>query len=448
MKVSLTKKENNTAYFNLEVSKEQFEKALEEAYKKNAKRFVVPGFRKGKAPRILVERYYGPEVLYQDAAEIVLPKAYQKGIEDLKLEPVDRPKFDIEQIEKGKPLLAKVEVTVKPDVELEKYKGLDVEKIVYTVSEDDVDKELEILQEQNARLVTVEDRPAKLKDIAVIDFKGFIDDEPFDGGTAENYSLELGSNSFIAGFEEQIVGMKVNETKNIKVTFPQDYHQKDLAGKEAVFKVTLKELKEKELLPLDDEFAKDVSEFETLDELKNDIRKKLEERAESIAEGSLKASIVNKLLENAKVDVPEVMIENEIDRLAMDFALNLRYQGLNIETYLKFKQMSIEDFREELRDKALQNVKSALVLEEVAKKEGIEVTDEEVEKVIEEQAKKANQPLDEYKKTLKPENIANLRDRVLTQKIFDFLIENANITEKKPEDLKTDKSSAEGEKTE
>lgn len=448
MKVSLSKKENNTAYLNLEIDKEQFERALEKAYRKNAKRFTVPGFRKGKAPRILVERYYGPEVLYQDAAEIVLPKAYQKGIEDLKLEPVDRPKFDIEQIEKGKSLLAKVEVTVKPDVELKKYKGLEVEKIVYTVKEDDVNKELEILQEQNARLVAVEDRPAQQKDIAVIDFKGFIDDEPFEGGEAENYSLELGSNSFIKGFEKQVVGMKINETKDIKVTFPSDYHQKELAGKEAVFKVTLKELKEKELLPLDDEFAKDVSEFDTLDELKNDIEKKLEERANSIAEGSLKASIVNKLLENAKIDVPQVMIENEIDRLVMDFALNLRFQGLNIETYLKFKQISIEDFRTEFKERALENVKSALILEEVAKKEEIKVTDEEVQEAIEKQAKQVNQPVDEYKKALKPENIANIKDRVLTQNIFDFLIENANITEKKPEDLKAEESSAEGEKTE
>lgn len=448
MKVSLSKKENNTAYLNLEIDKEQFERALEKAYRKNAKRFTVPGFRKGKAPRILVERYYGPEVLYQDAAEIVLPKAYQKGIEDLKLEPVDRPKFDIEQIEKGKSLLAKVEVTVKPDVELKKYKGLEVEKIVYTVKEDDVNKELEILREQNARLVAVEDRPAQQKDIAVIDFKGFIDDEPFEGGEAENYSLELGSNSFIKGFEKQVVGMKINETKDIKVTFPSDYHQKELAGKEAVFKVTLKELKEKELLPLDDEFAKDVSEFDTLDELKNDIGKKLEERANSIAEGSLKASIVNKLLENAKIDVPQVMIENEIDRLVMDFALNLRFQGLNIETYLKFKQISIEDFRTEFKERALENVKSALILEEVAKKEEIKVTDEEVQEAIEKQAKQVNQPVDEYKKALKPENIANIKDRVLTQNIFDFLIENANITEKKPEDLKAEESSAEGEKTE
>lgn len=448
MKVSLEKKENNTAYLNLEVDEQQFEKALEKAYRKNAKRFVVPGFRKGKAPRILVERYYGPEILYQDAAEIILPEAYQDGIEELDLEPVDRPKFDIEQIEKGKSLIATVQVTIKPDVEIEKYKGLEAEKIVYTVTEDDVTKELEILQERNARLVTVENRPAKQKDIAVIDFEGFVDDEPFAGGKAENYSLELGSNSFIKGFEEQVVGMKVGEAKDVKVTFPKEYHQEELAGKDAIFKVTLKELKEKDLLPLDDEFAKDVSEFDTLDELKKDIKSKLEERANSIAQGSLKASIVNKLVENAKVDIPQVMIENETDRILMDFAINLRMQGLNIETYLKFKQMSFEDFRAEFKERAAENVKSSLILEEVGKRENIQVTDEETDDAIEELAKKANQSIEEYKKALKPENVMNIKSGVLTQKIFNFLIDNAHVTEKTPEDIKTEEPSDKEEETE
>jgi len=438
MKINLEKIENNKAYLTFEIDAEQFEAAMERAYKKNANRFVIPGFRRGKAPRKLIEMHYGPEVFFEDAARILLPEAYQKGVEEYKLEPVDQPTFDIKQIEVGKPLIATAEVIVKPKVDIKEYKGLEVEKIVYNVTDEDVEKELSFLQEQNARLVTVEDRAAKMGDIAVIDFKGTVGSEPFEGGAAENYSLQLGSGMFIKGFEEQVVGMNVGEVKDIEVTFPEDYTVKELAGKNAVFNVTLKELKAKELLPLDDDFAKDVSEFETLDELKQDIRRKLEERAKSIEEGSLKASIVSKLKEVAEVDIPEVMINQEIDRLVFDFAINLKYRGYDLQSYLNSTGLSIEKFRENFRERALENVKSSLILEEVGKRENITVTDEDLENRIKELAENLKQPVEDYKKNLTPEDIAQIKDSILTNKIYDFLIANSNIKEKSKDDVKDD----------
>lgn len=438
MKVNLEKIEKNKAYLNFEIDAQQFDEAMERAYRKNARRFVIPGFRRGRAPRKLIERHYGPEVFFEDAARFLLPEAYQKGVEEYKLEPVDQPTFDIKQIEVGKPFIATAEVFVKPEVDIKEYKGLEVEKIVYNVTDEDVEKELSQLQEQNARLVTVEDRAAKMEDIAVIDFKGTIDDEPFEGGTAENFSLKLGSGMFIEGFEEQVVGMNVGESKDIEVTFPEDYSAKELAGKKAVFSVTLKELKAKELLPLDDDFAKDVSEFETLDELKQDIKTKLEEQAKSVEEGSLKASIVNKLKEVAEVEIPDVMIDQEIDRLVFDFAISLRYRGYDLQSYLDATGLSLEKFKESFRERALDNVKSSLILEEVGKRENITVTDEELENKIKELAESLKQSVEDYKKNLKEEDMARIKDSILTNKIFDFLISHSNIVEKSKDDVKDD----------
>jgi trigger factor len=436
MKISLEKIENNTAHLKFEVDEEQFEKAMEQAYRKNVKRFVIPGFRRGKAPRKLIEMHYGPEVFYEDAAEIILPQAYQQGVEEYHLEPVDQPKYDIEQIEKGKPLIATAEVAVRPEVKLKEYKGLEVEKVVYNVTDEDVEKELAALQEKNARLIAVEDRPAQKGDIAVIDFDGRVDDKPFEGGKAENYPLELGSGVFIEGFEEQVIGMNPGEKKDINVTFPKDYKVESLADKPAVFSVTLKELKKKELSSLDDEFAKDVSEFDTLEELKNDIRNKLIERAKAVEEGSLKASIINKLMETTEVDIPHVMVDMEIDRLIMDFAINLKMRGYDLKTYMEAAKITPQEFRERFHEKAHVNVKSSLILEEVSRREGITVTDEETDAEIQKYAGLAHKTIEEYKKNLKPEDISGIKDTILTKKIFDFLISNAKITEKKPEDVK------------
>ncbi|HHW03248.1 MAG TPA: trigger factor [Thermoanaerobacterales bacterium] len=438
MKISLEKIENNTAHLKFEVDEEQFEKAMEQAYRKNVKRFAIPGFRRGKAPRKLIEMHYGPEVFYEDAAEIILPQAYQQGVEEYHLEPVDQPRYDIEQIEKGKPMIAKAEVTVRPEVKLKEYKGLEVEKVVYNVTEEDVEKELAAIQEKNARLVAVEDRPACKGDIAVIDFDGKIDDKPFEGGKAENYPLELGSGAFVDGFEDQVVGMNPGEKKEISVTFPEDYKVESLAGKSAVFSVTLKELKKKELSPLDDEFAKDVSEFDTLEELKNDIRNKLVQRAKAIEEGSLKSSIIDKLMKTTEVDIPHVMIHREIDRLIMDFAINLKMRGYDLKTYMEATKITPEEFRAKFHEKAHVNVKSSLILEEVARREGITVTDEETDAEIKKYADLANKTVEEYKNNLKPEDISGIKDTILTKKIFDFLISNAKITEKKLEDIKNE----------
>lgn len=435
MKVNLEKIENNKAYLNFEIDAEHFEAAMERSYKKNVKRFAVPGFRRGKAPRKLIEMHYGPEVFYEDAARFLLPEAFQKGVEEFKLEPVDQPTYDIQQIEVGKPFIATAEVVVKPEVKIKEYKGLEVEKIVYNVTDEDIEKELSALQEQNARLVAVENRAAQNGDIAVIDFKGTVDNEPFEGGNGENYPLQLGSGMFVKGFEEQVIGMNVGDTKDIEVTFPEDYKPEKLAGKKAVFNVTLKELKTKELLPLDDDFAKDVSEFETLDELKQDIKKKLEARAKSIEDGSLKASIVNKLKEVTEVEIPEVMVNQEIDRLVLDFALSLRYRGYDFQSYLNATGMTPEKFRESFRDRALENVKISLILEEVGKRENITVTDEELENKIKELAESYKLTVEDYKKNLRPEDIAGIKDSILTEKIFDFLISNSKVIEKSKDDI-------------
>jgi trigger factor len=435
MKVNLEKIEKNKAYLNFEIDEGQFENAMEQAYKKNVKRFAIPGFRRGKAPRKLIELHYGPEVFYEDAAQFLLPEAYQKGVEEYKLEPVDQPQFDVQQIEVGKPLMAPAEVVVKPEVKIEEYKGLEVEKFVYNVTDDEVEKELSNIQERNARLVSVEDRAAEKEDIAVIDFKGTIDNEPFEGGTAENYPLQLGSGMFVPGFEDQVIGMTLDDTKDITVTFPEDYNAKELAGKNAVFNVNLKEIKRKELLPLDDDFAKDVSEFDTLDELKEDIKSKMLLEAKSIEEGSLKASIVNKLMEVSEVDIPEVMINHEIERLMLDFAIKLKYNGYDLQTYLQTTGVTPEEFKARFNDKALNNVKSSLILEEVGKRENIIVTDEEFENKIKEIAEAYKKTAEDYKKTLKPEDKDGIKDSILTEKIFDFLIENSNIIEKKKEDI-------------
>jgi trigger factor len=435
MKVNLEKIENNTAYLDIEVDAEQFDEAMQESYKKNAKRFSVPGFRKGKAPRTLVERYYGPEVLYEDAVEFILPKAYQKGVEEYNIEPVDQPKFDIEEIELGKPLLAKAQVVVKPEVKLSEYKGLEVEKLVHNVTNEDIERELKALQERNARLVAIEDRAAENKDIAIIDFEGKLDGEPFEGGKAENYPLELGSGSFIPGFEEQVIGMSLGETKDIEVTFPEEYHEEKLAGKPVIFTVTLKELKKKEYLPLDDDFAKDVSEYETLEELKQSIRETLEKKAKDLSEASLKGSIIRKLRENTEIDIPEVMIEGETQRLIMDFAINLQMRGLNLKSYMDAVKLTPDDLKAQFRQTAVENIESSLILEQVAKEENIDVDEKELEEKLQEYAKLGNKTLEEYKKELKPEEIAGIKDAILTDKIFDLLIENAKVTERKAENV-------------
>lgn len=430
MGASLKKIEKSVATLELTIPKEKFEEGLDYAFKKNASKFNVPGFRKGKAPRFLVERYYGEGVLYEDAIEYVFDEAYQEALKTFNLEPVDYPDINILQIGKGKDLVLEATVAVMPEVELGEYKGIEIEKIEYDVYDGDVEYELEKLRQQNARIIPVEGRPAEQGDIAVIDFEGYIDDKPFEGGKGENYELELGSNTFVPGFEDQIIGHNVGETFDVTVTFPEDYRVEELKGKTAVFKVTLKALNKKELPELDDEFAKDVSEFETLEELKQDIRKKLEEKNKREAENEMKEKAVMKVVENAKVDIPDVMVERQIDLSLRDLDYNLRLQGLDLNTYLSITGKTIRDLRKEMWEGALNRVKTQLVIDKIAKVENIEATEEELENKLKELAESYRVNLEEFKKSLTESQINGIKEDIAYYKTIDFIFNQCKIVSK------------------
>lgn len=430
MSANLKKIEKSVATLELTIPKEKFEEGLDYAFKKNASKFNVPGFRKGKAPRFLVERYYGEGVLYEDAIEYVFDEAYQEALKTFNLEPVDYPDINILQIGKGKDLVLEATVAVMPEVELGEYKGIEIEKIEYDVYDGDVEYELEKLRQQNARIIPVEGRPAEQGDIAVIDFEGYIDDKPFEGGKGENYELELGSNTFVPGFEDQIIGHNVGETFDVTVTFPEDYRVEELKGKTAVFKVTLKALNKKELPELDDEFAKDVSEFETLEELKQDIRKKLEEKNKREAENEMKEKAVMKVVENAKVDIPDVMVERQIDLSLRDLDYNLRLQGLDLNTYLSITGKTIRDLRKEMWEGALNRVKTQLVIDKIAKVENIEATEEELENKLKELAESYRVNLEEFKKSLTESQINGIKEDIAYYKTIDFIFNQCKIVSK------------------
>jgi trigger factor len=429
MNSKLEKIEKNTATLEIEVSEEQFEKGIQKAYKKNVGRFNIPGFRKGKAPRVIIERYYGEGVFYEDAINEVCPEAYQAAVDQHKLHPVDRPEIDIVQLEKGKPFIFKAIVTVKPEVVLGDYKGIRVEKKEYPVTDEDVDKELENMRNANARMVAVEGRPAEKDDMVIIDYKGFVGEEQFEGGTAENRSLVLGSGHFIEGFEDQLIGAKAGDSIEVKVTFPEDYHVEHLAGEEAVFKVDVKEIKEKELPDLDDEFAKDVSEFETLEDLKKDIRKKLEERAAHRAKHETEDEVIKRVTELSEIDIPEVMIEKQIDSMVRDFEMQLMYQGLKLEGYLDYYKKSMEEFRDGLRSEATERVRTQLTLEKVSQAEGITASEEELDKELEEMAKRYKmEDIEKFKKSMGEDELNYIRESIIVRKTVDFLV--GELTEK------------------
>jgi len=429
MNSKLEKIEKNTATLEIEVSEEQFEKGIQKAYKKNVGRFNIPGFRKGKAPRVIIERYYGEGVFYEDAINEVCPEAYQAAVDQHKLHPVDRPEIDIVQLEKGKPFIFKAIVTVKPEVVLGDYKGIRVEKKEYPVTDEDVDKELENMRNANARMVAVEGRPAKKDDMVIIDYKGFVGEEQFEGGTAENQPLVLGSGHFIEGFEDQLIGAKAGDSVEVKVTFPEDYHAEHLAGKEAVFKVDVKEIKEKELPDLDDEFAKDVSEFETLEDLKKDIRKKLEERAAHRAKHETEDEVIKKVTELSEIDIPEVMIEKQIDSMVRDFEMQLMYQGLKLEGYLDYYNKSMEEFRDGLKSEATERVRTQLTLEKVSQVEGVTASEEELDKELEEMAKRYKmEDIEKFKKSMGEDELNYIRESIIIRKTVDLLV--GELTEK------------------
>ena len=425
MNVKVEKTENNNEVkLEITVEAEKFDGAIKTVFNKNAKYFNIPGFRKGKAPYQIVEKTYGAQIFYEDAFNEVAGLAYEEALKENKIEAVSKPEIDLVQIEKGKDLIFTAVVSTKPEVTLGKYKGIEIKKVEYNVSDEDVEHELGHMAEKNARLVSVEDRPVESGDITVIDFEGFVDGKAFDGGKAENHELTIGSNTFIPGFEDQIIGMKLEEEKEINVKFPEEYFSANLAGKDAMFKVKLHEIKKKEMPEINDELAKDISEFDTIDELKKSIREKQEEQNKQRAKYETEDEVIKAVCDEAKVDIPNGMIELEIDRMAQDIETRLSYQGMKLEQYLKMMNKTMEDFRKENREQAENAVKSRLVLEAVEKDAKIEVTEEEISAKIKEMAENYGRK-EEVKDN--PELVKYVGDSLKTEKTIDFLVENAKM---------------------
>ena len=424
IKVENTESKNEVK-LNFEIEAEKFEDAMKKVYTKNAKYFNIPGFRKGKAPMAIVEKYYGTEIFYEDAFNELVPEIYDEAIKSNNIEAVSRPDIDIKQMEKGKNLIFTAKVQTKPEVKLRKYKGIEIKKIEYNVSDKDVEEELNLMAEKNARLVTIEDRPVQKDDIAVIDFEGFLDGKPFEGGKAENHELTIGSNTFIPGFEDQVIGMKVDEEKDLNLKFPDEYFSKDLAGKDVVFKVKVNEIKKKELPKIDDEFAKDVSEFDTLEELKNSIKEKLENQNKERERIEKEDATIEAVSEKAEVDIPSGMIETEVDNMMKDIEQRLMYQGLTLKQYTELTGKKETDIRKDFEEQANKNVKYRLVLEAVVKAENIDVDDKELEDRLKEMAKNYGQKEEEL---LNNENVKKYtRDNMKVEKAIEFLVKNAKM---------------------
>ncbi|MFP4697439.1 MAG: trigger factor [Eubacteriales bacterium] len=417
--------EKSMVKLTIEVDADQFEKGLNYAYNKNKNMIAIPGFRKGKAPRALIEKTYGAGVFYEDAANHLIPDAYDKAIEENNLEIVSRPEIDVEQIEKGKSFVFTATVAVKPEVELGEYKGLEVKKPDVHYSDEMVTQEIEKVREQNSRIISVTDRPVKENDEAIIDFEGFVDGEPFEGGKAEDYSLVIGSHSFIDNFEEQLVGKNIGEDVEVNVTFPDEYQKEELQGKPALFKVKIKEIKEKELPVVDDEFAKDVSEFDTLDEYKEDIKTKLKEQQENEANQKKREAVIKKAIENAKMEIPEAMIDMQVDQMAQDFEQRIKYQGIELDQYLQMIGQNRLSFKEQFREQAENQVKSRLVLEAIAKAEEIDVSDEEIEEEIKKMAEMYKMEVDKLKEAVTDHEKSHIKEDISIQKAFDLIVEQS-----------------------
>lgn len=407
MNVKVEKKENSVVEIEFTMDKEQFNVELDKAFKQNAKKFKVPGFRNGMVPRAVVEKTYGEAVLYEYVIENTVDEAYRTAVIENNLEIVSRPELDIKQIGKDKDFIFVVNVCVKPEAKVSDYKGIEVKKVSTRVTKKEVEEEIERTREKNARIVTVEDKARELKngDISVIDFEGFVDGKAFEGGKAENFELTIGSGQFIPGFEDQMVGMKVEEERDINVKFPEEYHATDLAGKDATFKVKLHEIKEKILPELDDEFAKDISEFDTLEEYRKDVNKKVKQRKENQAKAEKEQEAIEKFIEKVEVTIPDGMIDEEVEKMVEEMNANLSYQGLNIDQYLQYMGMSLEDYKKEMRGQAEKRIKLNLGLEAVATQEKVEVSDEDIDTKIKELA--AQYGAKDEESLLKNENARN-----------------------------------------
>lgn len=407
MNVKVEKKENSVVEIEFTMDKEQFNVELDKAFKQNAKKFKVPGFRNGMVPRAVVEKTYGEAVLYEYVIENTVDEAYKTAVIENNLEIVSRPELDIKQIGKDKDFIFVVNVCVKPEAKVSDYKGIEVKKVSTRVTKKEVEEEIERTREKNARIVTVEDKARELKngDISVIDFEGFVDEKAFEGGKAENFELTIGSGQFIPGFEDQMIGMKVDEERDINVKFPEEYHATDLAGKDATFKVKLHEIKEKILPELDDEFAKDISEFDTLEEYRKDVNKKVKQRKENQAKAEKEQEAIEKFIEKVEVTIPDGMIDEEVEKMVEEMNANLSYQGLNIDQYLQYMGMSLEDYKKEMRGQAEKRIKLNLGLEAVATQEKVEVSDEDIDTKIKELA--AQYGAKDEESLLKNENARN-----------------------------------------
>ncbi|MDD2211815.1 MAG: trigger factor [Clostridia bacterium] len=430
MKVTAKELNKNKVELTIEVPEEKFEESLERAYKIVVKKINIPGFRKGKASRFILEKMYGREILMEEALQDAVPQAYQQALEEVKDQytAVSDPEYEMVQMDKGEPFIFKASFEIKPEVKLGQYKELAVEKLSAEVKEEELDAEIEKMRQRHAKLIVVEDEAAGEGDLLTIDFVGKVAGEPFEGGTGENYPLELGSHTFIAGFEEQLIGVKTGETKDVVVTFPAEYQTESLAGQEAVFTVTVKEIKRKELVPLDDEFAKDVSEFATLQELRQDTANKLKEKAAKKAEYELRTTVVKKVAENAEVEIPESMIENRSNQMINDFAFRLSQQGIPFEKYLDVTKNNLEELKKTYRPEAEALVKADLVLEKIAKEENIQATAQEIEQEIKKAAEVYQQEPEKVREVLEKEGrIPSIEFGIMLDKTVDFIIEQAKV---------------------
>ena len=422
MSLQVEKLEKNMAKLTIEVDAEEFSRAVENAYQKNKGKISVPGFRKGKVPRKMIEQMYGKGVFYEDAANEIIPDAYEKAVEECEETIVSSPKIDVTRIEEGKPFIFTAEVALKPEVTLGAYKGIEVEKVDTTVTDEEIEEDLQQQRENNARTVSVEGRPVQNGDIAVIDYEGFVDGVAFEGGKGENHNLTIGSHSFIDTFEEQLIGKNAGESCEVHVTFPEEYHAKELAGKPAVFQVTVKEIKEKQLPELNDEFAGEVSEFETLAEYKDDIRKKLTEKKEEDAKAKKEDDVIQAIIDGAQMDIPEAMVETQQRQLVDDFAQRLQMQGLSMDQYFQFTGMTYDKMMEQVKPQAESRIQSRLVLEAVAAAENIAASEEEYDAEIERMAKMYQLEADKVKEMMGEQGRKQIMEDLAVRKAVEFVV--------------------------
>lgn len=439
MKVTFISKENNRVKFTMDFTAEEFEAAVVKAYQDSKDKFNIDGFRKGKAPRSIIEKHFGEGVFFEDAINNLFQTAYPEALNELELEVIDSPQADFSEIGKGKPLTITIDVDVYPVVEVKDYKGIEVEQVDPEVTDEDVDRDIDAMRKRNSRMV-VADRPVENGDTVILDYAGFVGDEQFKGGTAENQELKIGSGMFIPGFEEQLIGVKAGESKDVVVTFPEDYQTKELAGKEATFKCTVHEVKFEELPELDDEFAKDVSEFDTLAELRDDARVRILESAKLQCENEAKDKVIAQVYENNKVEAPATMVADEMDRMIQELEQQMRYQGLNIQQYLQFTGSTLDDFRKEIKPEAEKRVATRIVLRSIGDVEKVEVTDEDMDKELQRMSEAYNTDSENIKKMLGEENLAFFRKDIALTKVMDMLYNEAKITMVKAADIEAKKA--------